>query len=42
MAHNKQIQNGAIIGTGVIGASWAAFYLARGLNVTATDRHRPF
>src|ERR1700749_1981720 len=33
----KQIQNVAIVGTGVIGASWAALYLARGLNVTATD-----
>ena len=33
----KQIQNIAIVGTGVIGASWAALYLARGLNVIATD-----
>lgn len=33
----KQIRNVAIVGTGVIGASWAALYLARGLNVTATD-----
>src|SRR6202789_1009017 len=37
MARNKQIQNIAIGGTGVIGASWAALYLARGLNVIATD-----
>jgi 3-hydroxyacyl-CoA dehydrogenase len=37
MAINKQIQNIAIVGTGVIGASWAALYLARGLNVIATD-----
>ncbi len=37
MANNKKIQNVAIVGTGVIGASWAALYLARGLNVTATD-----
>src|ERR1700749_268934 len=37
MAKNKQIQNIAIVGTGVIGASWAALYLARGFNVTATD-----
>ena len=37
MAKDKQIQNVAIVGTGVIGASWAALYLARGLNVTATD-----
>jgi 3-hydroxyacyl-CoA dehydrogenase len=33
----KEIRNVAIVGTGVIGASWAALYLARGLNVTATD-----
>lgn len=33
----KEIRNAAIVGTGVIGASWAALYLARGLNVTATD-----
>jgi 3-hydroxyacyl-CoA dehydrogenase len=37
MANDKQIKNVAIVGTGVIGASWAALYLARGLNVTATD-----
>src|SRR5260370_12186484 len=37
MAKSKQIRNVAIVGTGVIGASWAALYLARGLNVTATD-----
>ena len=37
MAINKQIQNIAIVGTGVIGASWAALYLARGFNVIATD-----
>jgi 3-hydroxyacyl-CoA dehydrogenase len=37
MVKNKQIQNVAIVGTGVIGASWAALYLARGLNVIATD-----
>jgi 3-hydroxyacyl-CoA dehydrogenase len=27
----------AIVGTGVIGASWAAYYLARGFDVVATD-----
>jgi 3-hydroxyacyl-CoA dehydrogenase len=27
----------AIVGTGVIGASWAAYYLARGIDVVATD-----
>ena len=37
MATKKEIRNVAIVGTGVIGASWAALYLARGLNVTATD-----
>ena len=37
MANSKQIRNVAIVGTGVIGASWAALYLARGLDVVATD-----
>jgi 3-hydroxyacyl-CoA dehydrogenase len=37
MSKNKQIRNIGIVGTGVIGASWAALYLARGLNVIATD-----
>jgi 3-hydroxyacyl-CoA dehydrogenase len=37
MAKNNEIRNIAIVGTGVIGASWAALYLARGFNVTATD-----
>jgi 3-hydroxyacyl-CoA dehydrogenase len=37
MSKNKQIRNIAIVGTGVIGASWAALYLARGFNVTAAD-----
>ena len=37
MAKNGQIQNVAIVGTGVIGASWAAYYLSRGFNVVATD-----
>src|ERR1700722_14089211 len=37
MSNSKQIQNIAIVGTGVIGASWAALYLARGFNVIATD-----
>jgi carnitine 3-dehydrogenase len=27
----------AVVGTGVIGASWAAYFLARGFNVAATD-----
>jgi 3-hydroxyacyl-CoA dehydrogenase len=34
---NAQIRNVAIVGTGLIGASWAAQYLARGLDVVATD-----
>jgi len=34
---NAQIQRVAIVGTGLIGASWAAQYLARGLDVIATD-----
>lgn len=31
------IQRVAIIGTGVIGASWAAYFLARGMYVAASD-----
>ena len=31
------IKRVAVIGTGVIGASWTALFLARGLDVTATD-----
>src|SRR5260370_36790083 len=34
---NQPIRRIAIIGTGVIGASWAALLLAKGLNVVATD-----
>jgi len=34
---SKDIYRVAIIGTGVIGASWAALFLAKGLNVVATD-----
>jgi 3-hydroxyacyl-CoA dehydrogenase len=34
---NKPIRRIAIIGTGVIGASWTALYLAKGLEVSATD-----
>jgi len=34
---NKPIRRVAIIGTGVIGASWTALFLAKGLEVTATD-----
>ena len=34
---DKPIRRIAIIGTGVIGASWTALYLAKGLQVVATD-----
>src|SRR5881409_2145073 len=37
MSYNKPIRRVAIVGTGVIGASWAAQYLARGFDVIATD-----
>jgi 3-hydroxyacyl-CoA dehydrogenase len=37
MTDIKPIRNIAIIGTGVIGASWAALFLAKGLRVVATD-----
>src|SRR6201987_5772832 len=37
MSFAKPIRRVAVVGTGVIGASWAAQYLARGLDVVATD-----
>jgi len=37
MTYNKPIHRIAIVGTGVIGASWAAQYLAKGFDVVATD-----
>src|ERR1700755_2310464 len=37
MSLSKPIRRIAIVGTGVIGASWAAQYLARGFDVIATD-----
>jgi len=37
MTDTKPIHRIAIIGTGVIGASWAALFLAKGLQVVATD-----
>jgi carnitine 3-dehydrogenase len=37
MSLNKQVHRIAIIGTGVIGASWAAQYLARGFDVIAAN-----
>jgi 3-hydroxyacyl-CoA dehydrogenase len=37
MLFNKPVRRVAIVGTGVIGASWAAQYLARGFDVVAND-----
>src|SRR6201993_327419 len=37
MTEAKPIRRIAIIGTGVIGASWTALFLAKGLQVVATD-----
>ena len=37
MSNNKPIRRIAIIGTGVIGASWTSLFLAKGLEVIATD-----
>jgi 3-hydroxyacyl-CoA dehydrogenase len=37
MSNNKPISRVAVIGTGVVGASWTALFLAKGLQVIATD-----
>jgi len=37
MSNTKPIRRIAIIGTGVIGASWTSLFLAKGLQVVATD-----
>jgi 3-hydroxyacyl-CoA dehydrogenase len=37
MSTTKPIRRVAIIGTGVIGASWTALFLAKGLEIVATD-----
>jgi 3-hydroxyacyl-CoA dehydrogenase len=37
MPVNKPVRRIAIVGTGVIGASWSAQYLARGFDVITTD-----
>jgi 3-hydroxyacyl-CoA dehydrogenase len=37
MSFNKPIRRIAIVGTGLIGSSWAALYLARGFDVIATN-----
>lgn len=34
---NRDIRTVTVVGTGVVGASWAALFLARGLDVVATD-----
>jgi 3-hydroxyacyl-CoA dehydrogenase len=37
MTENNAMRKVTVVGTGAIGASWAALYLARGFNVVATD-----
>jgi len=37
MTNGKPVRRIAIIGTGAIGASWTALFLAKGLDVIATD-----
>ena len=37
MHANTEISRIAIVGTGLIGGSWAACFLAHGLDVVATD-----
>lgn len=37
MSTTKKIETIAIVGTGVIGASWATYYLSKGFKVIATD-----
>jgi carnitine 3-dehydrogenase len=37
MASDRAIRRVAIVGAGAVGARWAAFYLARGFDVIATD-----
>jgi carnitine 3-dehydrogenase len=37
MSNPRQIRRVAIVGVGVIGASWATYFLAQGLDVSATD-----
>ncbi len=37
MSASQSVRKIAIVGTGVIGASWAAYYLAHGFDVVATD-----
>lgn len=37
MSTSLDVKRVAVVGTGVIGASWAAYFLAHGLDVNATD-----
>jgi carnitine 3-dehydrogenase len=37
MSFKKPVRRIAVVGTGVIGASWAVYYLSRGFDVVATD-----
>src|SRR5262249_22588440 len=37
MSLDEPVRRIAIVGTGVIGASWSAYYLARSFDVVATD-----
>ena len=37
MPYNEPVRRIGVVGTGVIGASWAAYYLSRGFDVVATD-----
>ena len=40
MNANAEISRVAIVGTGLIGSTWAACFLAHGLDVVATDPDR--
>jgi carnitine 3-dehydrogenase len=37
LVNARTVRHIAVVGTGVIGASWAAYFLARGFDVVATD-----
>ena len=37
MGSQPWVQHVAVVGTGVVGASWAVYFLSQGLNVAATD-----
>ena len=40
MTMNNEIGNIAVLGTGLVGASWAAFFASKGLNVSMHDNDR--